>query len=170
MTGVVICALFIACRSDWPCQIELAEGHAEVAGLIVVVVGFLAFIMYRMIAWQLMDGVFWIGKQSAPALYSTWSWTNPGYDNPYAEFLLWRYSKKLTEPLSGYLTYRWSVVHFMIVSSAALIASFFIAQTGSPVDEYKIYVFVAGIIFGLLALLQFWFLMRVERELCRKTK
>jgi hypothetical protein len=167
MTGFVVgFAVWMSCsRPDE--FTEWAVEKPELTGIAALAAGFTAFIIYRLFFWIFADGLFWFFKVSAPALYRH---PGPGYHAPFADFLIWRYSGVLKEQLSGYLTYRWSVVHFVIVSASVLGFASLLSAPTARVAGYAPYVEFGSVVTFVLAIWQFHFLLRVERELCRTTK
>ena len=169
MTGAAICAVaYISFAEPQSQLVDPWNLPLEGAGIVALSVGFCVFTIYRVTLWVFADGVFWLIGSSAPNLFTL---KKPlSYDKPYAHFLLWRYSDALPESLGGYLTYRWSVVHFSIVSAIAVLVASYLCADASLLHSHRCLVRLLAIVCMLLGLQQFWFLMRVERELCSLTK
>jgi hypothetical protein len=166
MTGIVVSAALLASRADGLDLLEIFAAHPELSGVAVITIGFCAFTLYRVIAWAILDGFFWLTKQSAPSIFTAKKAC--GYHAPFAKFVEWRYSGKVSDGLGGYLTYRWAVIHFLLVSTTSIAIASYISQCGSWLHTYANRAPYLASPFFCLALWQFWFLLRVERELCRK--
>lgn len=129
-------------------------------------VGFVAFSIYRLAAWSLFDGAAFLSRLSAPAVERT----NLFYSEPYSKFLLWRFHSDFGKEIGGYLTYRWSVAHFSMVTAISLISCKFVHSQNSLIHPHSSEACWAGVIIFAFALWQISFLFRVERSLYIRTK
>ncbi len=150
------------------------------------VVGFLVYSIYRIASWAIIDCIaFYLGL-SAPAVERP---KKPGkkgspdfvkrvrewlaflsYSDPYALFLLWRYESNSGEKIDGYLSYRWAVAHFAMITAISLLISKCRHSPESLIDPYSRAAFWIGLIVLAIALWQIAFLFRVERSLYKRSK
>lgn len=166
MTGIVVSATLLASRADGPDLLKAFSSNPELSGVAVISIGFCAFTLYRVIAWTLLDGFFWLAEQSAPAIFTKKK--RCGYHAPFAKFVDWRYSGKVSDGLGGYLTYRWAVIHFLLVSTTSIEIAAHNSECGSWLHKHAGEACYLVLPFFCLAFWQFWFLLRVEKELCKK--
>lgn len=162
LTGAVVAVLFVFRLSDYKGILSIAESNEVTTTLVVVLVGMATFSIYRIFFWTAGDFIAWKLKWSAPSLHES---SNRCYDGPYTKFLWWRHEGCLTDRISDYLTYRWSVAHFASISGIALLLEILTAETGSHIANYACVVVVCGFLLLALGLWQCSFLWRVERNL-----
>lgn len=167
LSGAVIATIWMTSLNDPWAILQLALSNQVPAALCVAVIGFTAFSIYRLFLWVVGDFIAWICKASAPTLFFE---EGVRYPKPYANFLRWRHSEDLPQSLSGYLTYRWSVAHFAIVSGLAGFIAALSGQSNSIIVDLRCGVLIVSLIVAAFGFLQISFLYRVERELCRDRK
>lgn len=164
LSGAVIAVIWaLSLNNPWPIA-QWALSNQIAAASCVVLVGFTAFSIYRLVLWIIGDAIAWKFKASAPAEFFE---KGVSYARPYAKFLRWRHSEDLPQSLSGYLTYRWSVAHFAVVSGLAGLVAALCGQSNSLVVDLRYSVLLASLGIAAFGCFQISFLYRVERELCR---
>lgn len=164
LSGAVIATIWVMSLNDPWTILQLALSNQVPTALCVALIGFTVFSIYRLVLWVVFDFIAWKLNASAPAEYSV---DGVSYAKPYAKFLRWRHSEDLPQSLSGYLTYRWSVAHFALVSGLAGLVAALIGQSNSVMVDLRCWVLPASLIVAVFGLRQIFFLYRVERELCR---
>lgn len=164
LSGAVIAAIWVLSVNNPRPIAQWALSNQVATALCVVLIGFTAFSIYRLILWVVGDAIAWKFKASAPAEYRE---KGISYARPYAEFLRWRHSEDLPQSLSGYLTYRWSVAHFAVVSGLAGLIAALCGESNSILANFRYLVLLASLVIATFGCIQISFLYRVERELCR---
>jgi len=164
LTGVVVGAVWLAAQTDPGPSVAWALMNKSAALGAVLASGFLSFVLYRLIFWAVGDYVAWWSGASAPVVLKR---KGGHYPEALARFLVWRYSENVKDSLSGYLTYRWAISHFAVVSAVALVVGLYYRKDGSFLGAHCTAIgWVAGICF-VFGLFQCWLLFCVERELFR---
>jgi hypothetical protein len=167
LSGAVISTIWTISLNDPWTILQLALSNQVLAGFCVALIGFTAFSIYRLLLWVIGDYIAWKCKASAPILFFE---EGVSYPKPYTKFLRWRHSEDLPQSLSGYLTYRWSVAHFAVVSGLIGLLGTLAAQSNSVMVDLRCWVLPASLFVAAFGLWQISFLYRVERELCRDHK
>lgn len=163
LSGAVIATMFVMSLNESRIIFQWALSNQVPTALCVALIGFTAFSLYRLFLWTVFDFIAWKFNASAPALFPV---EGVSYAKPYAKFLRWRHSKDLPQSLSGYLTYRWSVAHFAVVSGLAGLGAALSGQSDSVIVDLQCWVLLGSISVVAFGFWQIYFLYRVEKELC----
>lgn len=166
LTGISLWIIAAGGLERPDCLFDWVQDHQTVAGALIVASGFAAFSFYRLIFWVGGDLVSWWTGQSAPSLFGK---RYGFYDQPYTKFLEWRHSKKVTASLGGYLTYRWSVAHYSVITAVTLWIWCVVAAQPSLINTHPCVAFWIATGMFIIGVWQQWFLFRVERDLCRRS-
>jgi hypothetical protein len=167
LSGALIAVIWMISLNDPWTILQMALSNQVPAGLCVALIGFTAFSIYRLFLWVVGDFIAWKCKASAPILFFE---EGVSYPKPYTKFLRWRHSEDLPQSLSGYLTYRWSVAHFAVVSGLTGLFASLAGQSNSVMVDLRCWVLPVSLSVAAFGLWQISFLYRVERELCRDCK
>lgn len=168
MTGVAICSAIYLSQHELPAFSKTFCESYQLAVGIALVVGFFSFAIYRVISWHIID--YWAWKSGLSALVHF-----PAGDDkycasgPFAGFLLWRYKDSIPRSLGGYLTFRWSMIHFLIITSLSWLVATFTATSTSFIGAHQGYICSSALIIFGFSWRQFVYLLKVERDLCKKT-
>lgn len=167
LSGAVIATILVMSLNDPRTIFQWALSNQVPTALCVALIGFTAFSIYRLVLWVVFDFIAWKLNASAPAEFFV---EGVSYAKPYAKFLRWRHSEDLPQSLSGYLTYRWSVAHFALVSGLAGLVAALSGQSNSVIVDLRCWVLLVSFSVAAFGFWQISFLYRVERELCRDRK
>lgn len=167
LSGAVVSTLVAMSHTEYPLVLIFVAKEPLIATILVSIVGFIAFTLYRLIMWTVADFIAWKAGWSAPSLLD---YEGCWYEKPYVYFLKWRYSGEISDQLHGYLTFRWSVAHFVCLSGISMILATLLSQHGSPIEKYCGLIFSGGLVILALGLWQVFFFFRVERSLCEDSR
>lgn len=164
LSGVAITAIYLFSLSEENLKIkwdQICKCQAP-ALFLAVALGFAVFTLYRILYWVIGDCIAWRANASPPSLDRCKPF---GIHFAFAKFLLWRRTDNTSEKISGYLHYRWAVVHFTFIFALALAFYSIHCEPDSLMENWQYCAGIASLIFIIAALRQSCFLFRVERAL-----
>ena len=174
LTGAIVCLIWILCLNQYNREYTIGwcERNTAVCAVAAIVVGAASYSLYRMTAWCLCDYAAWMLGFSAPSDNIYFGFERRcgcefSYSEPYAQFLVDRYSSYFSKSISDYLFYRWSVAHFTFLFGIALIIGRVVCEDKSFIQTNGLHAVGLATFCIVMACFQICFLYRLERDYIR---